>query len=577
MTINNLLTSALLSAVLLGCGGNSQNLDVSTAPPTVQRMLAGGASHVVQLDAMATTAVSIAGYRDNYTVAKSHTTNVVTVTSTIDNSVTTYQNPTLIKFVDKWTSFDIDGAAGKVYRLYQAAFNRTPDLPGLGFWIKANESGRAAIDIASDFVVSAEFQTLYGAKPSNLKLINAFYNNVLHRDGEKAGIDWWVGQIDNGAPSNGVLFGFSDSAENKNNLLAGMQNGFDYEPYLPDGPIIPKRTSYANAKQVGLDSVTLPNEMYWSLAYARADFKGSGKMALFATLQTYGVSSNTEGNATPSVFAFWSQTTDGTWMKEPAMIDNQNGCVHPRKAVVADFNGDGKPDVLVACTGYDGGTFPGEQMWMVMSTASGVYHSAPLQNFVGYFHSVSAADLDGDGNIDFVAVDPNSSSGMRMFINKGDGTFSEAFGRVPALGQHSHYYTIELLDINSDGRIDMLVGGHEWQDSPTIYVVGDSEFGFDHSTVLTLPPVADQGVILDFLVENGIAYVDRTSGGGSAGFYQSKVIQKIDLASMKYSVPFIKNLSSAELGEAFPWFPWLLRTNAGIQSDNTHLMTPAVN
>jgi hypothetical protein len=577
MKINHLLIYALLTVGLFGCGGSSQHQDGNTAPPAVQRTLAGGAPQVVQADAGAATAVRIAGYRDNYTIARNQTTNVVTVTSKVDNSVTTYQNPSLIRFVDKWTSFDIDGAAGQVYRLYQAAFNRTPDLPGLGFWIAANQNGRDVLGIASDFMVSAEFKTLYGDSPANLKLINAFYNNVLHRDGEKAGIDWWAAQMENGAPANGVLYGFSDSAENKNNLVAGMRDGFDYEPYLPEGAIVPKRTSYANAKQVGLDRISLPNEMYWSLAYARADFKGTGKMALFATLPTYNLNTNTEENVTPSVFAFWSQAADGSWMKEPKMIDTPNGCVHPRKAVVADFNGDGKADVLVACTGYDGGTFPGEKMWMVMSTASGVYHSAPLQDFVGYFHSVAAADLDGDGSIDFVAVDPNSSNGLRMFMNKGNGTFSEVFGRFPSIVQHTHYYTVELLDINNDGKIDMLVGGHEWQDSPTIYVVGGMEYGFEHSSVLTLPSVADQGVVLDFLVDDGSVYIDRTAGGGKAGFYQSKVIQKIELANMRSSVLFIKNLSSAETGEAYPWFPWLLQTNAGIQSDNLHLTTPAVN
>ncbi|MFZ6778033.1 DUF4214 domain-containing protein [Undibacterium sp. Ji83W] len=37
--------------------------------------------------------------------------------------------------------FGLESNAGKVYRLYQAAFNRTPDATGLGYWIHAMYKG----------------------------------------------------------------------------------------------------------------------------------------------------------------------------------------------------------------------------------------------------------------------------------------------------------------------------------------------------------------------------------------------------------------------------------------------------
>ena len=43
-----------------------------------------------------------------------------------------------LRFTDATLAFDTAGNAGQTYRLYQAAFNRTPDLAGLGGWI-ANE------------------------------------------------------------------------------------------------------------------------------------------------------------------------------------------------------------------------------------------------------------------------------------------------------------------------------------------------------------------------------------------------------------------------------------------------------
>ncbi|WP_432382556.1 FG-GAP repeat domain-containing protein [Duganella sp. P38] len=338
-----------------------------------------------------------------------------------------------------------------------------------------------------------------------------------------------------------------------------------------------QKTSYANAKQVGLEQIELPQAADTVQAYARADFKGSGAISLFTAKVMYKLETSTAATAEPSVFAFWTKSANGSWVKEDAMIDSTVGCVHPRKAVVADFNNDGKPDVLVACQGYDGGQYAGEKMFLVLSTQSGVYHSTPLQDFVGFFHSVSAADLNGDGNVDFVAVDPNSPQALRMFMGKGDGTFTEAFDKFPAYVQNRDFYTVELVDVNGDNMLDMLVGGHDWQgDSKAAYIQGNGTANFNTAVVTVLPTVPDHGVVLDFLVANGSIYVDRTSGGGNAGFYQSKVIQKIDIASMRSSVPFIKLLSTAEPGEYYPWFPWLLKTGAGIQSDNVHLSTAIV-
>ncbi len=41
-----------------------------------------------------------------------------------------------------------------------------------------------------------------------------FYQNVLGRDGEKAGIDYWVGLLDKGTSVIDVLAGFSEGKEN---------------------------------------------------------------------------------------------------------------------------------------------------------------------------------------------------------------------------------------------------------------------------------------------------------------------------------------------------------------------------
>jgi hypothetical protein len=50
--------------------------------------------------------------------------------------------------------------------------------------------------------------------------------------------------------------------------------------------------------------------------------------------------------------------------------------IHPRKIVIADFNGDGKPDIFIADHGYDVAPFPGAQSTLILSTPDGHYVDA---------------------------------------------------------------------------------------------------------------------------------------------------------------------------------------------------------
>ncbi|MFD2365075.1 DUF4214 domain-containing protein [Pseudoduganella sp. GCM10020061] len=135
-------------------------------------------------------------------------------------------------FTDAAIALDIAGVAGQVYRLYQAAFNRTPDQGGVGFWIGIGDRGMPLTTIASSFMTSPEFESLYGAAPTNEALVRLFYVNALHRAPDEAGVAFWTAVLDSGrATAADVLAGFSESAENVEALAAVIGNGFEYQPY----------------------------------------------------------------------------------------------------------------------------------------------------------------------------------------------------------------------------------------------------------------------------------------------------------------------------------------------------------
>ena len=133
-------------------------------------------------------------------------------------------------FSDHAVALDIDGHGGQAYRLYQAAFNRTPDQAGLGYWIAAMDKGVSLQAVAHGFATSAEFQSLYGAAPTDAQYVNQLYHNVLHRDGDAAGAAYWQDVLQHGHGRDEVLSAFSESAENQAALIGVIGNGITYIP-----------------------------------------------------------------------------------------------------------------------------------------------------------------------------------------------------------------------------------------------------------------------------------------------------------------------------------------------------------
>ncbi len=136
-------------------------------------------------------------------------------------------------FTDTAVALDVDAAAGQVYRLYRAAFDRTPDAAGVGFWLRQVDGGASLATVADKFVRSDEFASLYGKAPATQELVQQLYRNVLGRDGDAAGISFWRGVLDTQRASVAEVLGsFSESAENQAAVATVIAEGFAYTPSL---------------------------------------------------------------------------------------------------------------------------------------------------------------------------------------------------------------------------------------------------------------------------------------------------------------------------------------------------------
>jgi Domain of unknown function (DUF4214) len=139
-----------------------------------------------------------------------------------------------VQFSDAMLGLDIEGNAGQAYRLYQAAFDRVPDQVGLGYWISALDSGFGLNATALFFIQSAEFEASYGSPGtvSNQQFLTLLYANVLDRVPDQAGLAYWLNDMANGYSRESVLVSFSESAENKQNVIGAIENGIEYTAWL---------------------------------------------------------------------------------------------------------------------------------------------------------------------------------------------------------------------------------------------------------------------------------------------------------------------------------------------------------
>jgi len=140
----------------------------------------------------------------------------------------TLVNVERLQFSDAKVAIDVNGQGGQAYRLYQAAFDRTPDTGGLGYWINTLDQGASLTAVANAFVGSAEFSQRYGAL-NNDQFVNQLYLNVLNRNADAGGQAYWTGHLNASNLSRAdVLAYFSESPENQAAVIGVIQNGMVY-------------------------------------------------------------------------------------------------------------------------------------------------------------------------------------------------------------------------------------------------------------------------------------------------------------------------------------------------------------
>ncbi|MGA2536593.1 MAG: FG-GAP-like repeat-containing protein, partial [Terracidiphilus sp.] len=138
-----------------------------------------------------------------------------------------------------------------------------------------------------------------------------------------------------------------------------------------------------------------------------------------------------------------------------AAVTYDSGGVDPTSLALADVNGDGFPDIVVANYCYPLASCPQQQggVAVLLNDMTGHFGAATSYQAAGPATSVAVGDVNGDGIPDiFVGV---STYGAGFLAGDGSGNFATY---QPITGVQGQVVSVAVRDVNGDGINDLLIG-----------------------------------------------------------------------------------------------------------------------
>ncbi len=179
------------------------------------------------------------------------------------------------------------------------------------------------------------------------------------------------------------------------------------------------------------------------------------------------------------------------WLKATGMKDGQaqysaqtlaDGLGRVADVRVADLDGDGDQDVLIAEFGWDeSGSV------VLLENQSGTFSRRQIDKRHGAVE-IEVADFDADGRLDFVVAFGQEYESIELFSNLGDLQFRprQLFrSQTPTFGMSS----LELFDSDQDGDLDILFTSGDMYDNfyiqshHGVYLLTNSDGQFEQSVV----------------------------------------------------------------------------------------------
>jgi hypothetical protein len=160
----------------------------------------------------------------------------------------------------------------------------------------------------------------------------------------------------------------------------------------------------------------------------------------------------------------------------------QNVASNPAATVVGDFNNDGLLDFAVGS---------GTMIQVFLGKGNGTFQP-PVNTPATGVAAMVAGDFNGDGNLDLAVIDNGNGNSalVDIFLGNGDGTFAEKWH----LGvTNASPINVRVADFNHDGKLDLYVDGQKGGRKGEVYFWillgnGDGTFSTPVVSEIYLPP-----------------------------------------------------------------------------------------
>ena len=149
---------------------------------------------------------------------------------------------------------------------------------------------------------------------------------------------------------------------------------------------------------------------------------------------------------------------DGTFQPP---VDYNSGGYYSDGVAVADFNRDGKPDLVLSSGEAQWGAQVGS-VGVLLGNGDGTFQATQsYDSGAPWTESVAVADVIGDGNLDVVVANlcasqaSCTSGSIGALLGNGNGTFQPALSY--GSGGGGEFYSLAVADLNGDGKPDVAV------------------------------------------------------------------------------------------------------------------------
>jgi hypothetical protein len=192
-----------------------------------------------------------------------------------------------------------------------------------------------------------------------------------------------------------------------------------------------------------------------STSVAVADVNGDGKLDLLVTntCPSGGIACTEVGGVSVLL-----GNGDGTFQ---APVSYGSGGIGPMSIAAADVNGDGKIDLVVAnCGCAFGGFYNPGTVGVLLGNGDGTFQAAVSYSSGQNPWAIAVADVNGDGKPDLLVANScwcGHDATVAVLLGNGDGAFQPA---VTYDSGGEDPFSVAVADLNGDGKLDLIVGNH---------------------------------------------------------------------------------------------------------------------